>query len=308
MIGKGLAYGFVSILLVLTVGCGNKDPKYSDTPTAGEITIAVDEAYKPIIETEMDTFHAFYKYAKVNVRYVPEGEAFRLLLADSVRLIIANRDLTKEERTVFETIKITPRVTPIATDALALICHPTQTDTLASLLKIKDILTGKLNKWKSNNADIIPVFVNNASSSFRYTMDTLKISKNEISNTLAAASSHEEVINYVKKNPGALGFIGVSWISDGDDPKTLQFIDGLRVISLAPKDTIPEEYYPPFQYAIALRSYPLCRSVKVISREARTGLGTGLTAFLASDKGQRIILKAGLLPANAPIRVVKLKQ
>jgi phosphate transport system substrate-binding protein len=34
------------------------------------------------------------------------------------------------------------------------------------------------------------------------------------------------------------------------------------------------------------------------------GLGNGFIAFAASDPGQRIVLKAGLLPAIAPVRIV----
>jgi phosphate transport system substrate-binding protein len=50
----------------------------------------------------------------------------------------------------------------------------------------------------------------------------------------------------------------------------------------------------------------LYRTVYIISREARAGLGSGFTAFVAGDKGQRIILKSGLVPATAPIRIVEI--
>ena len=36
----------------------------------------------------------------------------------------------------------------------------------------------------------------------------------------------EEVIKYVKEHPNAIGVIGVNWISDEDDPKVLDFLDG----------------------------------------------------------------------------------
>jgi phosphate transport system substrate-binding protein len=56
---------------------------------------------------------------------------------------------------------------------------------------------------------------------------------------------------------------------------------------------------------VALKQYPLRRQVIIISREARTGLGSGFATFVASDKGQRIILKAGMVPAKMPVRIVE---
>ncbi len=52
--------------------------------------------------------------------------------------------------------------------------------------------------------------------------------------------------------------------------------------------------------------YPLYREVYIISKEAYTGLGTGFTAFVASERGQRIVLKLGLVPATMPVRLVEL--
>ena len=52
--------------------------------------------------------------------------------------------------------------------------------------------------------------------------------------------------------------------------------------------------------------YPFCRDVYIINREGRTGLGTGFAAFVAGEKGQLIILKAGMVPATQPVRMVKI--
>jgi phosphate transport system substrate-binding protein len=66
------------------------------------------------------------------------------------------------------------------------------------------------------------------------------------------------------------------------------------------------EYFKPYQAYIAQKIYPLWREVYIISKEAYTGLGTGLTAFIASERGQRIVLKFGLVPATMPVRLVEL--
>jgi phosphate transport system substrate-binding protein len=42
-----------------------------------------------------------------------------------------------------------------------------------------------------------------------------------------------------------------------------------------------------------------------VNCEIGTRLGTGFSSFVASDKGQRIILKSGLLPAVMPVRFIE---
>jgi phosphate transport system substrate-binding protein len=69
-----------------------------------------------------------------------------------------------------------------------------------------------------------------------------------------------------------------------------------------------DDYLKPYKAYIAMKKYPLSRNVYIISREARTGLGSGFLAYVASDKGQRIVLKSGLVPATAPVRLVEIRR
>ena len=41
--------------------------------------------------------------------------------------------------------------------------------------------------------------------------------------------------------------------------------------------------------------------------DPRNALPWGFASFLTSDRGQRIILKSGLVPATQPVRVVNVK-
>jgi phosphate transport system substrate-binding protein len=68
------------------------------------------------------------------------------------------------------------------------------------------------------------------------------------------------------------------------------------------------DFYRPYQGFIADKSYPFIREVYIINRESFTGLGTGFTQWVASDQGQRIVLKMGLVPATMPIRLIKTKK
>lgn len=156
------------------------------------------------------------------------------------------------------------------------------------------------------------------SSNERILLNRLGLQKSGPAIKIHYAGGDREVINYVNAHPEAIGCMGVNWISDSDDPLQMRFKSGIRVAALMP-DSVEqllekepglheEDYFQPLQAYLAQGFYPLTREVWVCSREARSGLGTGFTAWLSSDKGQRVVLKAGLLPATMPIRVVKIKK
>ncbi|MEO6850946.1 MAG: hypothetical protein ABI203_04415, partial [Mucilaginibacter sp.] len=56
---------------------------------------------------------------------------------------------------------------------------------------------------------------------------------------------------------------------------------------------------------LALGQYPLKRDLFVVNCLAsKKGVGAEFEHFIVTDKGQRIILRSGLLPANIPAREI----
>lgn len=299
--------------LMLGWGCKNSTPadKFTDTPTTGETTIAVDETFQPLVEAELPVFHAIYKYAKINASYVPEVDALNLLLKDSVRLAIVSRPLTKKEMDYFHGKKFFPHEVRLALDGIAILVHPGNPDTLYSVETIRKILMGEITSWKQINKNsklgkIKVVFDNTNSSTVRYMVDSVTRT-GKLGDQLSAMQYNLDVVSFVSKNPEAIGLIGVSWVSDKDDPKCLTFLNQIKVAGIS-KETIatPDNSYQPFQAYLATGQYPFTRYIYALLSEPRAGLGGGFTAFVASDKGQRIIQKTGILPITQPMRLVKI--
>ena len=293
---------------MLVCGCNQSGPQYTDTPTYGQIKMVSDETLVPICSAEVQVFEALYQYAKVTPIYLSEKEAFKLLLSDSVRLILATRQLSKNEEAYFAAKKFFPRQREIARDALAVLIHPENNDSILSVETIKDILTGKIQQWKQINkksklGKIQLVFDNPTSSTVRYVVDSIT-KGTPLAHDLTAMDYNKDVINYVAKNPNSLGIIGVSWVSDKTDSTSLSFLKKIKVALLSKeKNATYDNSYKPFQAYIAQKMYPLTRSIYVINAEPRQGLATGFAAFVASYKGQLIILKAGILPVTQPVNI-----
>lgn len=298
---------------VVYISCNNNPGKELDTPVSGEINIDADESYQPLISAEMDVFHALYKRAKVHTKYTDENTAVNDLLNDSVKTIIINRTLTKNETAALEQKGITPRVTKLAIDAVALVVNNDNPDSMMSYEQLSKIMKGETQTWspakgKSKLDSIIVVFDNKRSSNARFLKETF-LGQAAFPQNVFAVNSNLEVINYVTAHKRALGVIGVNWVSDKSDSMVNDFLEKVRVVSLAPAGSGEEpEYYKPYQAYVALKYYPLIRDVYSISREGRAGLGTGFASFIASDKGQMIVRRAGMLPATIPVRIVNTKQ
>jgi phosphate transport system substrate-binding protein len=300
-------------LLVFSMGCnsGPKHEPYTDTPTAGDILIIADESYEPLVQVQIDTFMDIYKYAKINVRYMPEQEVFKALLNnDTVRLAIVSRTLTDDEKYLFDKQKIIPRTLKIAEDAVALIVNKENSDTAITYEQLEQIIKGKINNWNqignTVNDSILIVYDKNGSANARFLSDRF-IKDNKFPSNTYATNSNSDVVEYVRNNKGALGIIGLNWISDRDDSLAGNFLEKINVVSLSMPDTseAQQEFNKPYQAYIALKKYPLLRDVMIISREGRNGLGTGFASFVAGDKGQRMIRMMGLLPATMPVRIIQ---
>jgi phosphate transport system substrate-binding protein len=299
----------VIIACILFYRCsGYRPPEPTDTPTSGEVSIVVDESFQKLFDTQIFTFESIYHNAKVNAKYLPENEALTRMINDSCKVVVMCRDLTPVERKSFEAKNLFPISTKIAEDAIVLLINPENTDTVLTVDQIKSILAGRDSLWKqldgkSNLSGINVVFDNAGSANARFMKDTLLGGK-EFAKNVFAVKSNPEVIEYVNTHKNALGVVSVNWISDMDDSATTNILKKVKVVALA-KDSLSTPYKP-YQAYIKTKEYPFTRSVYMINRQTRAGLGMGFVSFVAGDKGQLMILKAGLVPAIAPIRMVEI--
>ena len=297
------------ILTVLLISCSPNSNEKQETPTSGEISIAVDVSYQPIIQSSIQVFESTYPKAKIHAYYVSESKAMDLLVKDSVRVAIVPRLYNEEETRYFENIKIKPRATQIAVDAIAFIVHKENPDTAISYESIKKVLSGKITSWKDlgrnkNRKDSITiVFDHPGSSIVAYVLDS--INKNEpLPKNSYSAHTNEKVIDYVSQNKSAIGLIPLAWIADLEDSTANKFLSKIEVVHVIGNDG---EYRRPYLYYLQNSEYQFLRNVYALSREAKAGLGTGFVSFLAGKEGQRLIYKADLLPVHKPIRLVELQ-
>ena len=308
-------FWLIGATVLMVFSACNSKPKdgRTDTYSSGVIEIAADQSFEPIIQEEIDVFEGLNPLAGIVPRYTTEVEAINLLLKDSVRLAIATRTLTEEEMNSFHSRKFYPQEIKLATDGLALIVNRQNPDSLMSVRDFRRILTGDAKDWKEMNPNsrlkgIQVVFDNKNSSTVRFAMDSICNGKPLSTGNVSALNTNQQVIDYVAKTPEAIGVIGVNWSNNRKDTTNLTFRDEIRVIAVSAEDVATSaNSYKPYQAYLYYGNYPLARPIYALLNDPRNGLPWGFASFMTSDKGQRIILKSGLVPATQPVRIVHVK-
>jgi phosphate transport system substrate-binding protein len=302
----------IKSILVLAViflfACkSNQKDEPTDTIDSGHTTIAIDDSYTFLFETLTRVFQDQHLDAHIKVSIKNEADAIQALLNDSCKVIVLNRELTKQEQKAFETHNIFPKSIRFAYDAVALIVHPENPDSTIDVEDLKKVLTGKITTWnelgKNGDKDIVVVFDKPNSANFHYMKDTL-LGGQSLQKNCFGVNSNKEVIDYVSKNKNAIGIVSAGWITDDYSNIAKAFLKSVNVMGVGHKSS--GLYYKPYQYYIADRSYPFVRSVYLINRQTRMGLGTGFVNYICkADKGQLVVTKSGLVPVYLYIKDIK---
>lgn len=287
-------------LLTAFAACKRKsnEPAYTDTYKSGSLQFVSDESFAPILDQEAYIFKNDNPKADPKMIYKPENEAVKYLLSDSSRCAFLSRKLDAAEVQTLQSHNLPVIENVFAKDAVAVIVNESSNDTLISVNELKKMLAGQYKTDKSI------VFDNPNSSLVRYLKD-FSGEKELKQKNIYALKSNKEVIEYVSKHPEAIGIIGFSWLNDPDaDYATAA--QKVKIVSVKDENskTDPNSYFRPSQETLYKNQYPLKRDLYIVNCSGRKGLATGFELFIRDDKGQRIILRSGLLPVNIPERNV----
>ena len=299
---KQILLGLATLALAPSCKQNTGNNKQLDGFITGTAHFTADESFSPIIDEELYIFKASFSEANPVLTYKPEAEVVGELLNDKTRVIILSRTLDTAEMGVLKRRSLTADVNKFAIDAIALIVNQSSNDTTITVNQIKKMLNGQVSTDKSI------VFDNPNSSLVRY-LKALTGNKEFKQKNIYALSSSKEVIKYVSTHPNSIGITGFNWLNDPDKDYA-DAVDKVKIVGVKDESskTVPNEYFKPSQTTLVQHTYPLSRSLYIIDCTGRKGLGAGFASFLTSERGQRIILKSGLLPDSIPSREINITQ
>src|SRR5690554_3250280 len=290
---------FWSVLLVGIFASCKKDAQNDSSEVKeaydrGTVEMYVESSVYPIVEDINDVFKSYYSQADIQLKMMSQNEILNALKADANRLAVLPKEFSKKELEAFQN-RAVPKITPIAKDAILFVAQKSSLDTLIDYKEIIDIFKGV------KTSDKILVFHDVNSALVTKMKEDAGVK--EISNNVYYTETVEEIADYVNKNSKAIGVVGINWMVQPDE-QLKERIKKLR--SLYVYNDSLKQYFSPSQSTIADNTYPLVRTINIVDVQGKTGLGTGFASFAASDKGQRIILKSGLMPVKLPKREINI--
>ena len=284
--------------VVLGWSCQNKPAEREQTIVSGRLSVVVDETLFPVMEEQVAVFEHLYERTDVELGSGHENQIVAQLLNREVEVAVLTRELSEQEMAFFKARKFTPRVFRIATDGVALVANKSVADTVVALKEIVRIMRGEPVTGSFRQL----VFDNPNSSTVRLLKSVAGIdSLPKVG--VYALKSNLDVLRYVHETPASVGVVGLSWIVRPDS-NAAQYVRSLRVLGLSGqvKGQGADTYAKPSQTNLADSAYALARPVYIVNAEPKKSLGMGFAAFLTGDVGQRVMLKAGLMPDSVPPR------
>ncbi|MEE1207941.1 MAG: substrate-binding domain-containing protein [Muribaculaceae bacterium] len=315
------ALALLAALLTLSA-CDDK--KRTDVSTA---TLVCDNSFENIMKQEIDVFEYVHPKNFILCRYVPQAEAFDSLFKGNTRTAVVGRDLTKDERISLKKKYPNLRSMKIAVDAVALITNPENRVDMVSLSELRDILEGRTTRWSElspmgDDRNINVVFDSQGSGLATFMRDSV-MGGAKFGPNVTAAGSIDSVFSVVKHHKGAIGVIGVSWLTRDLEVDTTAMAEkvkelqsdkavvgqeindrmdasGVNVLAVMNSDA---RACKPYQQYIYDGSYPLTRPIYMITTGSPVGAVGRFYTFVTSTEGQKLIMKTGILPARMQVNV-----
>jgi phosphate transport system substrate-binding protein len=286
-------YFFILASCLLLVACSKEVPKGKEQiiiPT-DTVFIAADSSQQVMLHSLIEVYEALNPLRKVIPIYNREKKLYDYMRGNKVDVILRSYLLTDTEKKNVKTRKLNPKLNLLWTDGLAVIASNDFKQNVWREEELKAVLTHQSNAFHL-------IIDNSSTATYDLIYDTYAVDQTQAN--AYAAGSEDSVISAVSTHTNYIGLIGSSYFTVAKEslPK------GVKLLGLIPMGQQKAEY--PFQDQLYNGVYPLSRPLYAINIGAVNSFGSAFVSFILSERGQRIILKAGLLPAKIPPRTIEL--
>lgn len=277
---------------LVLAGCA----KQTESPTSGTLSFVCAESVAPVLQKEAADFMRLYTKAVITLDSTTTREALGKLASGGTRLVVISRALNADEKKSFAAGNVAVDTFALAKDGIAVIVHPESPVRHLNLEQIRDIYSGKIDRWEEvggKGGKILPLSLSRNSGTAEVFFHEIGIDTT-FSPTLQVVPASRGMIEKVAADRTAIGFVGMNWLSD-------------RVRALAVARTASDNYIyvDIHQASVYQGTYPLVQTIYAIQTGGAYGLANGFIAYLTSAPGQKIILNSGLVPITMPVKLIK---
>ena len=198
-----------------------------------------------------------------------------------------SRQIKDEELESAKSVGLDIQEYKVLYDGIAIITSDNVSIDDITIEELSKIYTGEIINWKDvggDDSEIVIIARDSSSGTGEYFLEEVvqlgkTVEDNDYSENALRLQSNAEVVNQVKENDNAIGYIGLGYLEES--------LNVVKVEGIEPSiDTVKDG------------SYPISRGLYIYSAGELTGIGEAFIDFILSERGQEIGLEEGFVPLN----------
>jgi phosphate transport system substrate-binding protein len=276
-------------LLTLLIACR---PSEGEPGTSG---VAIQNVGSDTIVNLALAWAEAYQELRPDVRIAVtgggSGTGIAGLINGTVNIANASRQMKPTERETAEANRITPVEHIIASDAIAVVVHPSNPVDQLTLQQLAAIFSGRITNWLEVGGEDRPIVLlsreSNSGTHVYFLEEVVRLGDKDAAtlfspDTLLMPSS-EGISAEVRQNPNAIGYDGLGYVTP--DQKTIAVAadpDGL--------------YVQPSIDTVNRGTYPISRDLYMYTAGEPEGTIAEYLAWIRSPEGQVIVGELGFVP------------
>ena len=265
-------YNVLIVLFIIAVVILVGLPLFLAQEDKNHLVIKGSTTVYPLIQHCVDHFLEEHPEACITVSAEGSGSGIAALLDNNADIAMSSRPLRTEEQQFIINKGLDIAQYHIGEDGIAIIVHPKNDIVGLSLAELRAIYTGGITDWSDiggSSGMIVPISRDITSGTYVVFRDQVLQTK-DAATSVQLVPSNDTMVLAVAGNQKAIGYIGLSYITD--KVKALP-IDGIHP---EPKN-------------VATGEYPLSRALFLFAPKESFALRDAFLGFVLSVEGKRII-------------------
>jgi len=302
-------------------GCNQTQQYAGYQDSVRVLKLYADASFGTLVQELKQAYEARYPKARIELTLASEAEVIAQFQEGKADQVLLARSFPAEEIEVLKAQEIYLNWWYIADEAIAVVLHPDNPDSILSLQQLEDIFTGKTTTWQQldphpllkdkpkavwagTNDAIVLAFDSKQPGVMNYLADSVFNGQKPGKGKFFGQDDAKALLAYVAETPGAVGLLNAHFLYYADAPTAGLPVQKVRVAKVSKKPDSPA--VKPIPQFVWEGAYPLVRKVFLLSRTTEVNLGAGFAKYaMDTNTGQKLINNIGMAPAEGLTRLVR---
>ena len=250
----------------------------ADAAAANKIVLEGSTTVLPIAQKAAEVFMSKNPAVDISVRGGGSGVGVASLIDGTCDIGDSSRSMKDSELSKAGARGRNPKAHVIAMDGIAVIVNPSNGLNALTKDQLKGIFTGGISKWSEvgGTGDKIVIVSRDSSSGTFEAFGALALDGQKVRADALMQASNQAVASVVAKTPGAIGYVGLGYITGEVKAVPINGIEASKSTVLSGK-------------------YPLSRPLFMYTNGDPQGAVKTFLDFVMSDEGQKIVDEEGFV-------------